>query len=147
MPTKQRIVYGATSEWSTDGTTWANVPEAKGIAVPSPEQEYQDATNLESPGGYREFVAGLKDPGAVEIPCGYTSGGYETAHGYFTNGTLVHYRTTLPLEVGQSSGDVFTYTGFVTPQLETNEVGEIIGMNLAVKVSGQPTFTKGAAAV
>lgn len=145
MTTKQRIVYGATAEWGIDGTTWADIPEAKGIAVPSVEQEYQDATHLGSPGGYREFVAGLKDPGAISLPCGYSSAAYATANGYFAAGTLVYFKTTLPLETGQSVGDVFTFTGFVTPQLETNEVGDIIGMALSVKLSGQPTFTQGTA--
>jgi hypothetical protein len=145
MTTKQRIVYGASSQWGTDGIAYTDIPEAKGIAVPTAEIEYQDATHLQSPGGYREFVPGLKDAGTIEIPCGYSSDAYELAHGYFTNGTLIHFKTTMPLETGQSTGDVFTFTGYVTPQLETNEVGDIVAMSLSVRTSGQPTFTKGSA--
>ncbi len=148
MATKQRIVYGATSEWGTDGNTYTAIPECKSLAVPAVEIEYQDATNLASPGGYREYVPGLKDAGSVEITCGYSSAGYETAHGYMTNNymthtTMVYFRTTMPLETGQSTGDVFTFTGYVTPRLETNQVGDIIGMTLAVRVTGQPSFQRG----
>ncbi|MBN9674643.1 hypothetical protein [Salipiger bermudensis] len=146
MATKQRIVYGATTEWSTDGSTWANVPECKGLGVPTVEIEYQDATNFDSEGGYREYVAGLKDAGQITIPCGYTSAGYATAYGYMTAGTLVYFQTTLPLEEGQTTGDIFEFTGYVTPQLEQNEVGAIIAMNLAIRTSGAPTFTEGTAA-
>lgn len=142
--TKQRIVYGATSEWGTDGTTYTNVPECTALAVPNVEVEYLDATNLESPGGFREYIAGLQDAGTLEIPCGYSSDAYETAFGYQVAKTLVHFRTTLPLEDGQTSGDVFTFTAFVNPQLPTNAVGEIISMSLMLRISGQPTFTKGA---
>jgi hypothetical protein len=142
MATKQRIVYGATSQWGTGGTL-ADIPECKGIAVPNVEIEYQDATHLQSPNGFREYVAGLKDAGTIEIPCGYSSAGYNEAHGYMSNGTLVEFETTMPLESGQTTGDVFAFTGFVTPQLNTDGVGEIIGMTLSVRISGQPSFTQG----
>ena len=146
MATKQRIVYGATTQWGTDGSTYANVPEAKAIGVPTIEVEYLEATHLQSAGGFREYVTGLKDAGAIEIPCGYTSAAYNTAHGYMTNGTLVYFETTLPTEASQSSGDVFEFTGYVVPRLETSAVGEIISMTLSVRISGQPTFTAGTAA-
>ena len=146
MATKQRIVYGATSEWGTDGSTWEDIPECKGIGVPTTEVEYQDATTLKSPGGYREYVPGLKDAGAITIPCGYSSAGYKAAHGYMTGGALVYFQTTMPLEEGQTTGDIFAFTGYVVPQLETNEVGDIIAMNLAVRISGQPTFTEATSA-
>lgn len=142
MATKQRIVYGATTEWGTDGSTWANVPECKGLAVPVIEIEYLDATHFESEDGYREYVPGLKDAGSVTIPCGYSSAGYATAHGYMEDSTLVYFRTEMPLEAGQTTGDIFEFTGYVTPQLETNEVGAIIAMNLVIRTSGAPTFTE-----
>lgn len=142
MTTNQRIVYGASSEWGTDGTTYTDIPECKGIAVPVVEVEYQDATHLLSPGGYREYVAGLKDAGSISIPCGYSSAGYAAAHEYLTNSTLVYFKTTMPLETGQTVGDIFEFTGYVVPTLETDEVGAIISMTLNVRVSGQPTFTE-----
>ncbi|SDF91476.1 hypothetical protein [Alloyangia pacifica] len=142
MATKQRIVYGATSEWGTDGSTWENIPEAKGIAVPTVEVEYQDATHLGSPGGFREFVPGLKDAGSISIPCGYSSAGYAAAFDHMTNRTLVYFKTTMPLEEGQTTGDIFEFEGYVTPELNTDEVGNIISMNLAVRISGAPSFTE-----
>lgn len=144
MATKQRIVYGAKTEWSGDGgVSFTKVPEAKGLAVPVIETEYQDATSLDSPNGFREKVPGLKDGGNISIPAGYTSGGYATAFGYLGDKTLVHFKTTMPLEKGQTTADVFEFTGFVSPQLETNDVGDIIAMNINVEVSGEPTFTEG----
>lgn len=142
MATKQRIVYGATTKWSNDsGSTWANIPECKALVVPEVEIEYQDATSLDSPNGFREWIAGLKDGGEITIPCGYTSDGYNTAHSY--RGTLVSFETTMPLESGQTSGDKFAFSGIVNPSLETNDVGDIIAMNIKIRTSGDVTFTKG----
>lgn len=144
MATKQRIAYGATIEWGTDGTTYASIPEAEGLAVPEVQVEYIDVTNMDSAGGFREFIAGLKDAGEITIPCGYTSAAYATAVGYQTNGTLVYFRTELPLETGQSTtGDIFVFTGYVTPRLQTNAVGEAIKMDLVIRTSGNVTFTAG----
>lgn len=144
MATKQRIVYGATSEWGTDGTTYADIPEAEALAVPEVSIEYIDVTNFDSTGGFREYVAGLKDAGEITIPCGYTSALYNTAVGYQNNGTLIYFRTTLPLETGQSTtGDVFVFTGYVAPRLQTNAVGEVIKMDLVIRTSGGVTYTQG----
>jgi len=144
MATKQRIVYGATSEWSDDGgTTFTSIAEAKSLVVPEVQIEYQDATNLDSPNGFREWIPGLKDAGEITIPCGYTSAAYETAVGYQTAGTLILFKTTLPLETGQATGDTFEFSGYVSPALETNAVGDIIGMNLNIRTSGDVTFTAG----
>ena len=147
MPTKQRIVYGTTCEWSTDGgTTFTTIPEVKGLAVPETQVEYQEVTSLDSPGGYREHIPGLKDAGEISVPCGYTSGLYETAVGYQNAGTLIMFRTTLPLETGQTAGDVVTFSGYVSPALETNAVGDPIGLTLNIRTSGAANFVKGAAA-
>ena len=142
MTTKQRIVYGATSEWSTDGTTFTDIPECKGLAVPKVEIEYQEATHLQSVGGYKEYVAGLNDLGVIEIPCGFSTAGYALAHGYMIAKTLVYFKTEMPMETGQTAGDIFEFRGFVTPKLETNAVGDVIGMMLSVRTSGAMTYTE-----
>lgn len=144
MATKQRIVYGATSEWSGDGgTTFENIPEAKGLVVPTVETDYPEVTSLDSPNGFREFIPGLKDAGQISIPAGYTTAGYAEAVGYQTNGTLVEFKTTMPLETGQTVADTFEFTGYVTAALETNEIGEPIAMNINIRTSGDVTFTEG----
>lgn len=143
MATKQRIVWGAKTQWAEAGGSLVDIPEVKGLAVPVPSVEYQDATSLDSANGYREFVAGLKDAGEISLPCGYTSGGYEAAYGYFMSGTLLDFSTVLPVETGQDTGDEFAFQGYVTPEMETNNVGDIIGMSLNIRVSGKPTWTKG----
>lgn len=145
MPTLQRIAYGATVEWGTDGSTYATIPEAEGLAVPEVQIEYLDVTSFSSAGGFREYIAGLKDAGEITIPCGYTTALYTTAVGHQNTGDLIYFRTTLPLEDGQTTGDIFTFTGYVTPRLQTNAVGEVIKMDLVIRTSGNVTFAAGSA--
>lgn len=139
---KQIIPFGGTVEVSADGSLFEPVPEAKGLPVPSTTQEFPEVTSLDSPGGYREFIAGLKDSGEVSFVAGYTSDGYDLL--IDLAGINCFWRVTFPLAPDQASaGDVFTFRGFVTPSIEANDVGAPISLNIAVRTTGEPVFTKG----
>ncbi|RBO54065.1 hypothetical protein DSD19_06285 [Rhodovulum sp. BSW8] len=146
MATKQRIVHGAASKWgdaSADPVVYAAIPECKALVVPVIEPEWIDATSLDSSGGFREYVKGLTDPGEIEIPCGYTSALFATADGYREDGTLLSIETTLPLERGQTTPDKFVFEGYVTPSIQGDDVGGIIGLSLKIRCTGAYTFTAG----
>lgn len=144
---KQIIAYGATVERSIDGTTgWARIPECKGVAVPVVTTEYQDATSLDSVGGFREYIKGMKDAGEISVPCGYTSAGYAQQLGDQAADDAIYYRVTLRPAPGQTSGDVFEYRGFPTPELETGDVGQIVGMSVKIRTTGKVEWEAGAEA-
>lgn len=144
---EQIIAYGGKQERSIDGTTWAVIPECKGIAIPMVETDYLEATSLDSPGGFKEYVKGLKDAGVISLPCGYTAAGYEQQLADQAEPTAIYYRTTLKAQPGQTSGDVFTFRGFPTPGLETSDVGALIGMSVSIRTTGDVTWVRGTAVV
>lgn len=144
---KQIIAYGAAVEKSTDGgTTWEAIPECKGIAVPVVETDYQDATSLDSPNGFREYVKGMKDAGVISVPCGYTAAGYEMAIADQALADPVQYRTTLKPAPDQTTGDTFEFTGFPTPSVEAGDVAGLVEMTISIRTTGDVTWTKGTAA-
>ena len=113
--TQAIIAYGATVERSQDGTTYTEIPEVKGVAVPQVQQEYVEATHLQSPNGFREYVKGLKDAGELSVPANYTTAGYQQQlDDQDFNGTI-KYRVTLPLAPGQTSGESVTVPGASAP--------------------------------
>lgn len=140
---KQIIAFGALVERSLDGTTFTSIPECKGIAVPIVETEYLDATSLDSPDAFREYVKGLKDAGIISVPAGYTANGYEQQLADQASDTPVHYRTTMKPAPGQATGDKFEFKGFPTPQVEGNDVGALVGMTISIRTTGDVTWTKG----
>lgn len=142
--TKQRIASGTTTKWGLEENALTEIDECKSFAAPETETEYKEATHLKSPGNKKEWVPGLEDDGTLTLPCGYTSGVYEQALAYKRK--LLWFETTLPVEDGQTSGDVFKFRGYVTPKVQTTPAGDIIGLNLVVRTSGDFSFTKGAAA-
>lgn len=147
MASKQIIAYGATVERSVNGTSgWVRIPECKGVAVPVVAQEYPEVTSLDSAGGFREYVKGLKDAGEISIPCGYTALGYEQQLADNAAADAIYYRVTLRPAPDQSTGDVFAYRGFPTPELEDNGIGDPIGMTIKLRITGAVTWTRGTAA-
>ncbi len=144
---EQIIAYGGTQERSIDGTIWEAIPECKGIAIPMVETDYQDATSLDSPGGFREYVKGLKDAGVISVPCGYTAAGYEQQLADQAVNGAIYYRATLAAQPGQTGGDIFTFRGFPTPSIEANDVGSLIGMTISIRTTGDVTWVRGAEAV
>lgn len=139
---EQIIPFGGTVEVSDDDVTYSEIPEAKGFPVPSVTTEYPEVTNLDSPGGFREFIKGLKDAGEVSFQCGYTSAGYTLINGL--DGVLAYVRVTFPQAPGQSSaGDEFAFRAFLTPSLDAGDIGAPMNMDVSCRISGQPTFTAG----
>ena len=143
---KQIIAYGAKVERSTNGTDWEDIPECKGVAVPVVTTEYPEVTSLDSPDGFREYIKGLKDAGEITFPCGYTAAGYKQQIADQASDTPIYYRTTMRPAPGQSTGDVFEFRGFPTPQLESGGVGEIVGMMVMIRTTGGVQWTEGTSA-
>lgn len=145
MASKQKILYGAKLEASIDdGANWVPISESAGIAVQSEETDYVDVTSLDSPGGRREFIPGLIDPGTADFEVGYTPDMYATLLGWKNDGTLVKFKSTLPLYAGQAAGDTFECSGYVDPKLTgTDDVSQPPKIMLGVRFSGAMTYTKG----
>ena len=139
----QIIAYGALVERSLDGTTYTTIPECMGIAVPIVETDFIEATSLDSAGGFKEYVKGLQDAGTLSVPAGYTAAGYEQQLADQLVSGAIFYRTTLKLQTGQATGDVFTFKGFPTPSVEGNDVGALIGMSIDIRTTGPVTWVRG----
>jgi hypothetical protein len=145
MTSKQIMAYGGTVEQSVDGVTWVEIPECKGLAVPTVESEFLEATSLDSPGRAREYVKGMTDGGTISLSAGYTSAGYAQQIAAQARDEPTYYRTTMAPAFDQATGDVFQFRGWPTPQVEANDVGALVGMTIAIRVTGAITWTAGTA--
>ena len=147
MPaSKTGIAWGGKVERSLNGTAWATIPEARGLAVPQPTTEYQDVTNLDSDNRTREFVKGLIDPGEITLNANYTTLGWEQQIADQAAAAAIYYRVTMPTLGTQTAGDVFTFRGFPTPSLQADDAGAPMGMTISIRITGPVTWTKGAGA-
>lgn len=140
------LAFGATVELSANGSTgWASIPELTSVAVPATEQDYVDVTSLDSTGGYREYIPGLKDAGSLSLNANYTHDGYQMLAAYQTSGDIAYFRVTLVAAPDQSTGDVFTFAGYITVAVDAGDVAGKVGMTINLRISGAVTWTEGAA--
>jgi predicted secreted protein len=138
------IAYGATVKRSTDGITFTSIPECKGVAIPATEQEYIEVTSLDSPNGFREYIRGMKDAGNITVPCGYTADGYEQQLADEAAADAIYYEVILKKQPSQTVvGDRFTFRGFPVPQLSNGGADQLVEMNIAIRITGDVTWTKG----
>lgn len=144
MTSRTIIAYGGSLERSDDGVTFTRIPEVSGIAIPQTTTEYQDVTSLDSEGGFREYIKGLKDAGEVTVPMRYTADGYEQMVEDQNAADAIYYRATMRPQRDQSTGDVFEFRAFPTPELEANDLGTPVGINLQLRMTGAPSWTRGA---
>lgn len=148
VATKTIPVYGAKIEWSDDGgTTFVAIPKCKSIVIPEVAQDFREVTNLDSANGFREYVPGLKDGGELSLEAYYAKELYEDALAKQAAGTLVTFQVTLTPDTDQSAGDVFEWTGYVTPSIPQGEIDGDVMINLAIRTSGDVSWTEGAASV
>lgn len=134
-----QLAHGSTFERSTDGgTNWVPVPEAIIAPVPKSQLDYVEVTNLDSAGGYREYIPGLRDAGEIEVEMNYTRAAYQALAADEASGNLIMYRSTF------KNGDQFVYSGYPSVSVESNAAAEARKMMMNIRISGAPTFTAGA---
>ena len=77
MATSARIGYGTLFK-SGNGASpevFATLAEVTSITPPAMARDTVDATHEESPGAWREFIAGLKDGGEISLELNFVAGG------------------------------------------------------------------------
>jgi predicted secreted protein len=80
--------------WS--GTAWVNIAEVNSISGPSMTRETIDVTSLDSTGGYREFIAGFRDAGTLQLTMNFTRSTYDTMKDDFEDDSAQNYEIVLP---------------------------------------------------
>jgi len=122
-----------------DGANWVNISEIKNISGPSKSRTTIDVTSLSSTGGYKEFIAGLKDPGGVTLAMIFRRDTYEIMNDDFEDNTLQNYEIFLPDPEYTS----FEFEGLVTELPLTIPTDEAITCDVVIKVSGEVTINSG----
>jgi predicted secreted protein len=121
------------------GTAWVSVGEVINISGPTMSRETIDVTSLASTSGYREFIAGFRDPGTLTFTMNFTRSDYDAMKADFESDTEVDYEMILP------DDDVTTleFSGLITELPLNLDPGSQITCNITIKVTGQVTVNSG----
>lgn len=109
------------------------------ISGPNVDISTIDITNHNSPGGYAEFVTGIKDGGEVTVDLNYLP---ET-HKPLTDllDPAVGTTTLSPWRIMFPTGDKWDFSALVTGFEATAPFDDKLTASLTLKISGKPTLT------
>ncbi len=123
--------------WS--GAAWAAIAEILTLDGPDKKRDTIDVTNLDSTGGYREFIAGFRDGGSVKLTMNFTRDGYDQMNDDFESDTRQTYEIALP----DPDNTTFSFLALVT-ELGLKIAGDkAITSDVTLKISGQLTMNSG----
>lgn len=119
---------GATSE------VFTTVAEVKSISGPSLSMETIDATHMESPSGFREWLPSFKDGGEVTfdlnfLPAVAAQTGLTTD---FKNRTKRNWKIVWP----NTGATKWSFAGYITGFTPSAAVGDILAASCTIKVTG-----------
>lgn len=126
--------------WS--GSAWADIANINSIDGPGMTRDTIDVTSLSSTGGYREFIAGFRDAGTIQLGMNFTRSTYELLKGDFESDVVKNYRIVLP-DVENTS---IQFEGLVTELPLSIPADDKITADVTIKISGAIDLDSGASA-
>jgi predicted secreted protein len=123
--------------WS--GTAWVNIAEVNSISGPSMTRETIDVTSLDSTGGYREFIAGFRDAGTLQLTMNFTRSTYDTMKDDFEDDSAQNYEIVLP----DDENTTLEFAGLVTECPIEIPTDDKVTSTVTIKITGQVTVNSG----
>lgn len=99
-----------------------------------------ETTSLDSTGGFREFIQGLKDGGDVSLEGSLdkaTTANQNAIYTAFTTGAIQKCAIEFP------DGSKWAFDGIVTGVSTNADLEDLVGFSATIKVTGAPVFTMG----
>lgn len=120
------------------GTSYINIAQVEGFTGPGTSTDLIDITNLDSDGGYKEYVAGLKDnePCTFDLVWKQGDTGITLAIAANTSGTLCNFKNTFAF----SSAYTASYAGYVTKFSPKAQKGDVMRASIEIKPTGPITW-------
>ena len=127
-----------TKTQSGDETTDLRIANLTSIGEIGVESEEIDATDLDSPNNYKEFIAGSKDAGEVSL-----AGNIKDESNVEKMLALAESQTIEEWVVAYPSGAKWTFKGFVKSFKDGEKTPDgLATFSATIRVSGKPTYTK-----
>ncbi len=139
--TAATAAMGTLIQRSTDGVTYTTIAEVTSFDGPSATLNLLDATHMESPDNYMEYIASLKDGGELSLQVSYlpTNNTQNVLQEDLDNRTKQYWKVQWTDAVSSYA----TFRGFVTNFSHSGGVDTKLDASITIKITGKVTFTEG----
>ena len=123
----------------TIGETKHTIANISSIGEIAQTSEEVDVTTLDSEGGYREYMQGMRDSGEVELTGYHDAGdaGQKALRSAYADGKIGTFQVDFP------DGSRVEFSGFVKGHtIGAAEVDGAVGFGAVVRISGAVTVTE-----
>lgn len=121
---------------------YVSIAQVTNINGPNMTKETIDSTALDTLGGYKTFITGLKDAGTLTFTLMFDAEYYGVLKGFYESSATQEFRITLPDKVGvDGHGSQFVFDGLVTGLPLTITAEDKITCDVTVQLVGVMTFT------
>lgn len=134
MTTQASIGYGTkfALETAPGSGTYFDIAEIDDLTPPNEKADVLDATNFDSPNGYKEFIAGMVDPGDLKFSMNFLPGSASETLILAARASRVAYggKVTFP------QGQVWTFLLLVLEYAPAAPADKKMTCSVSGKVSG-----------
>lgn len=121
------------SRSETETGTYVALAEVLNIDGPTMTRDTPEVTNLDSEGGYKEFIAGFRDGGNITLPMNFTHVTFEAMLNDFEDDAAKWYRIDMP----NTQRTRLQFLGLVTSCPVSIQTASQVTSNVSIKVSGK----------
>ena len=126
--------------WDETSALWKAIAEITSIKGPGMKRDTIEVTNLDSTGGWKEFIAGFREGGTVSLSMNFTRDSYDLMMADFESDVVQNYEIVLPDDVATS----FEFEGYVTELPLNITVKDAVSADCTIMVTGPITVNSGA---
>ena len=119
--------------WSSTSTEWQAIAEITSITGPGMSRETIEVTSLDTTGGYRQYISGLREGGTVSLSMNFTRATYEQMKDDFEDDDNQFYKIALPDTVETS----LEFEGLVMELPLTVDPGDRVTADVDIQISGK----------
>lgn len=129
-------------ENTAGGGVYTAIAEIKSISGPNLSVETIDVTHMQSPSGYREFIASFKDGGEMTFTMNFlpddatqnwTAGLLKT----FNDRSMWNYQCLFP----DPGATLVTFAALITAFAPNAQIDSVLEVNVTLKISGAPVWS------
>ena len=126
-----------------DGVSaWTKIASIMKIGGPDSKRDTIDTTDLDTTGGYRTFIGGLRDGGGIKLTMKFGRDTFEIMRDDFESDDLQDYEIVLPDDEHTS----FHFQGLVT-EIPLTIDEKLVMADVTIKISGPITINSGSGPV
>ena len=110
-----------------NGSHWDAIAEITSIKGPGPKRDQIEVTNLDSTGGYKEYIAGFREAGTISLTMNFIRSNYDLLLADFESDVNGNYEIILEDTVRTS----FEFEGLVnTRAVYVNARGAVLELSI-----------------